>query len=115
MAAKPLTVDGGSGGSGGGGGGTTAAGDPPPTVRQDGADWGTLVPSGGGWSWYAGSLTTPPCAESVTRVVSTAVQAASPAQFRRLAGVLLDARVVLLTKRPVQPPHGQWLTCYGGA
>ena len=117
MAAKPLTVDGGSGGSGGGGGGTTAAGDPPPTVRQDGADWGTLVPSGGGWSWYAGSLTTPPCTECHAGRVDgrasgepRAVSAASGGIARRGGGVVDETAgaatprsVVDLLRRGLRP------------
>jgi len=77
------------------------------------AEWATLVPAGRGFCNYSGSLTTPPCSEGVTWILSRRVVTASISQLARLARALLDSDSVVLTERPVQPLNGRRVVCYG--
>lgn len=76
-------------------------------------EWSSLVPSRRGFCNYRGSLTTPPCSEGVTWIVSRKVVTASERQLARLARALLDSSSVVLTERPVQPLNGRLVVCYG--
>eukprot|EP00170_Pyropia_yezoensis_P006621 contig_27013_g6642 len=51
-----------------------------------------------------GSLTTPPCSEGVTWIMSREVITASEAQLARLGRALLASGAVVLTERPTQQP-----------
>nr|AIH04935.1 carbonic anhydrase 1 [Neoporphyra haitanensis] len=76
-------------------------------------EWASLLPSRRGFCNYRGSLTTPPCSEGVTWIVSRQVVTASERQLARLARALLDSGAVVMTERPVQPLNGRQVVCYG--
>ncbi|GAB0493941.1 hypothetical protein MMPV_005229 [Pyropia vietnamensis] len=76
-------------------------------------EWESFLPLRRGFCNYMGSLTTPPCSEGVTWIVSRRVITASEAELARLARSLLDSSAVVLTERPVQPLNGRKVTCYG--
>uniref|UniRef100_A0A182Q1Z8 Carbonic anhydrase n=1 Tax=Anopheles farauti TaxID=69004 RepID=A0A182Q1Z8_9DIPT len=61
-----------------------------------------------GWSFYAyeGSLTTPPCLETVNWIVSTKRLAVTEQEMNRLRSLIAtDGRPMLLNYRPVQPQN----------
>lgn len=89
--------------------------DPAPFARLpiSKREWASMLPLRRGFCNYRGSLTTPPCSEGVTWIVSRKVITASESQLARLARALLDSGAVVLTERPVQPLNGRKVVCYG--
>ena len=64
-------------------------------------DWSQQMPSDKGYYIYMGSLTTPPCAEGVVRVVMKTPVSLSPDQYA------IFSRLYPMSARPIQPTAGR--------
>lgn len=71
---------------------------------------GSVIDANKGYCVYVGSLTTPPCTEGVTFLMSMNVQPVTRRQvyaYKITAGVGIDGN-----NRPTQPLHKREITCY---